>query len=109
MEQVMAEELLTRPARRPTRRGPVRTPAGPVRCCAMFSWYPMVREFIMSCQGTQRDKVTRQTSTIWVGLKNYTRIWHDPTFAEAWKNTVEFSLLALLIGFAVPFVVAIVL
>ena len=82
---------------------------GAVLCFAMFSWYPMIREIVMSFQQTHRDKVTRQPTTTWAGLQNYTRIIHDPTFAQAWKNTVEFSLLALLIGFAVPFVTAIIL
>ena len=33
----------------------------------------------------------------------------DPTFWTAWKNTLEFTVLALIIGYAVPFFVAILL
>ena len=47
--------------------------------------------------------------TSWAGLANYTRIIHDPTFWLAWRNTLEFTLLALVLGYAVPFFVAILL
>ena len=76
---------------------------GGVVCFALFSWYPMVREIIMSFQKTQLGV------TSWAGLANYRRIFNDPTFWTAWRNTVEFTLLALLFGFAVPFFVAILL
>jgi multiple sugar transport system permease protein len=76
---------------------------GAVLCFLMFSWYPMVREFIMSFQEKKRGV------TSWVGLKNLDRVYHDPYFWTAWKNTAQFTLYALVIGFVVPFVVAIVL
>lgn len=76
---------------------------GAVLCFLTFSWYPMVREFIMSFQEKKRGV------TSWVGMKNLDRVYHDPYFWTAWKNTAEFTLYALVIGFAVPFVVAIVL
>lgn len=76
---------------------------GALLCFLMFSWYPMIREFIMSFQETKRG------TTSWVGFKNLNRVYHDPYFWTAWKNTAEFTLYALVIGFLVPFVVAIVL
>jgi multiple sugar transport system permease protein len=76
---------------------------GAVLCFAFFSWYPIVREIIMSFQA-QRLGVTT-----WVGWKNYSRIFHDPTFWQAWRNTLEFTVLALILGYAVPFVVAVLL
>jgi multiple sugar transport system permease protein len=45
----------------------------------------------------------------WAGWSNYIRIIHDPTFWQAWRNTLEFTILALIIGYAVPFFVAILL
>jgi multiple sugar transport system permease protein len=45
----------------------------------------------------------------WAGWRNYTRIIHDAMFWQAWRNTLEFTLLALVIGYAVPFFVAILL
>jgi multiple sugar transport system permease protein len=76
---------------------------GAVLCFAFFSWYPMIRGVVMSFQRTRRGE------TSWVGWDNYTRIINDPSFLTAWKNTLYFTVLALLLGYAVPFLVAIVL
>jgi multiple sugar transport system permease protein len=73
-------------------------------CFALFSWYPIVREIILSFQKTN---FVGQTS--WVGLRNFHRVIADPAFGAAWKNTAVFTLLALLCGYAVPFVTALVL
>jgi multiple sugar transport system permease protein len=77
---------------------------GAVLCFSFFSWYPIVREVIMSFQ-----KPVYGGGNTWAGWTNYVRIFRDPTFWQAWRNTLEFTLLALFIGFIVPFVVAIVL
>jgi len=77
--------------------------AGAVVCFAFFAWYPMIREIIMSFQKTQLGV------TSWAGLANYDHIFHDPTFWLAWRNTLEFTLLALVLGYAVPFFTAILL
>jgi multiple sugar transport system permease protein len=76
---------------------------GAVLCFTFFSWYPIVREVIMSFQKAVYGGYT------WAGFSNYARIFHDPTFWQAWRNTLEFTLLALVVGYAVPFAVAIVL
>src|ERR1700743_2050267 len=75
---------------------------GAVLCFTFFSWYPIVREVILSFQ-----KAVYGGGYTWAGWLNYDRIIHDPTFWRAWRNTLEFSLLALVIGYAVPFCVAI--
>ncbi|HEV8173206.1 MAG TPA: sugar ABC transporter permease, partial [Actinoplanes sp.] len=74
---------------------------GAVFCFALFSWYPMIRGIVMSFQHTRRGVTT------WVGWDNYVRIVHDPSFWTAWKNTLYFTVLALLLGYLVPFFVAI--
>ncbi|WP_240943904.1 carbohydrate ABC transporter permease [Micromonospora thermarum] len=51
----------------------------------------------------------RRGETTWVGWDNYVRILDDPSFWTAWKNTFSFTVLALLLGYAVPFFVAILL
>ncbi|WP_037906358.1 carbohydrate ABC transporter permease [Actinacidiphila yeochonensis] len=76
---------------------------GALLCFGFFSWYPMVREFVMSFQRTRRGVTT------WVGLRNFKTVYHDPYFWTAWRNTALFTLYALVIGFAVPFLVAILL
>jgi multiple sugar transport system permease protein len=76
---------------------------GAVLCFAVFAWYPMIRGIIMSFQRTRRGE------TSWVGWDNYERIFSDPGFWTAWKNTLYFTVLALILGYAVPFFVAILL
>ncbi|MFI6900821.1 carbohydrate ABC transporter permease [Nonomuraea sp. NPDC050394] len=73
-------------------------------CFAVFAWYPMVRTFILSFQ--QTNLIDAPT---WVGLDNFRTVADDPAFGEAWLNTLEFTVLALLCGYVVPFVIAIVL
>ena len=77
---------------------------GAVLCFSFFSWYPIVREIIMSFQ-----KPIYGGGYAWAGWLNYKIITHDPTFWLAWRNTFEFTVLALVVGFAVPFFVAILL
>jgi multiple sugar transport system permease protein len=77
---------------------------GAVICFALFSWYPIIREVIMSFQ-----KPVYGGGYTWAGWYNYKLIEHDPEFWIAWRNTLEFSVLALVVGFAVPFGVAILL
>ncbi|MFC7527458.1 carbohydrate ABC transporter permease [Actinoplanes sp. GCM10030250] len=76
---------------------------GAVVCFALFMWYPMIRGLVMSFQRTRRGE------TSWVGWDNYIRIVADPSFWVAWQNTFYFTALALVLGFAVPFFVAILL
>jgi multiple sugar transport system permease protein len=76
---------------------------GAVLCFAFFSWYPMFREIVLSFQKTHLGVIS------WAGLANYRRIFADPTFWVAWRNTLEFTILALILGYAVPFFVAILL
>ncbi|MEU6775080.1 sugar ABC transporter permease [Streptomyces sp. NPDC046759] len=76
---------------------------GAVGCFAVFSWSPMIREFLLAFQKTENGKVT------WVGLHNLKTVYHDPAFWQAWRNTLLFTVLALVLGFAVPFVAAVVI
>ena len=71
---------------------------------AMFSWYPIVRGVVLSFQ-----QVNFVTSPDWVGWENFERLFADPLFGVAWRNTLYFTLLALVLGFGVPFLTAVVL
>ncbi|MFJ4830801.1 carbohydrate ABC transporter permease [Streptomyces sp. NPDC088747] len=75
-----------------------------VLCFALFSWYPIVRGMLLGFQ-----EVTFSQPAVWVGWDNYLRLFDDPLFATAWKNTGYFTLLALVFGFAAPFLTAVVL
>ena len=77
---------------------------GALVCFAFFSWYPMVREVLLSFQ--QTNFVDGAT---WVGFDNLRTVIEDPAFLQAWRNTAVFTLLALLCGYAVPFAIAVVL
>ncbi|WP_163504913.1 carbohydrate ABC transporter permease [Fodinicola acaciae] len=71
---------------------------------AVFSWYPIVRGVLLSFQ--QVDFVN---APAWVGLDNFAKLVKDPLFLVAWRNTLYFTVLALVLGFAVPFATAVVL
>lgn len=73
-------------------------------CFGVFSWYPLVKGIVLSFQ--QENFVT---DPIWVGWDNYRAVLSDPLFLTAWKNTLEFTGLALLFGYAIPFVLALVI
>ena len=73
-------------------------------CFALFSWYPMIQEIVLSFQ--QNNFVDPGE---WVGFDNFRTVVADPAFRSAWLNTAAFSGLALVIGYAVPFVLAVVL
>ncbi len=73
-------------------------------CFALFSWYPLVKGIILSFQ---QDNFV--VPPYWVGTENYRALFDDPLFWTAWKNTVMFTGLALVFGFAVPFAIAVLL
>ncbi|MGV9342353.1 carbohydrate ABC transporter permease [Streptomyces sp. NPDC003688] len=77
---------------------------GGLVCFALFSWYPAIRAVVIAFQ-----KYTPGSAPQWVGTSNFTHVLDDPEFGAAWRNTLTFTLLALLLGFAVPFVLALVL
>jgi multiple sugar transport system permease protein len=74
-----------------------------VLCFAVFTWYPMIREIIESFQHLHYGV------TSFSGLRNYRQITADPYFWQAWRNTLQFTGLALIFGFALPFVAAVII
>lgn len=77
---------------------------GAVLCFLLFSWYPMIREVIMSFEKTNFAGQTK-----WVGFQNYRHIFADPSFWAAWRTSATFTVFALGLGFVVPFLTAVVL
>jgi multiple sugar transport system permease protein len=69
-----------------------------------FSWYPIVRTVIMSLQHTNLV----QPAT-WVGLDNFRAVIHDPLLPTAVKNTAYFAGLALVFGYPIPLVAAVLM
>jgi multiple sugar transport system permease protein len=69
---------------------------------AAFAWYPIVRGFVISFQ-----RVDLINPPVWVGLANFRLVVSDPLFSQAWGNTIQFTLLALLLGYLAPVILAI--
>jgi len=70
----------------------------------LFAWFPILRAFVMSVQDT--NLVSEPT---FVGLENFRRVLADPLFGIAIRNTAWFATLALVFGFPVPIVLAVIM
>ncbi len=69
----------------------------------VFSWGPIVESVVMSFQRTNF------VVTQWVGLDNFTALLRDPLVPQAVLNTAWFALLALVFGYPIPLVVAVLM
>jgi multiple sugar transport system permease protein len=69
-----------------------------------FSWYPIARTVLMSFQHTNLVQ-----APTWVGFANFSQVIHDPQTPIAVKNTAYFALLALVFGYPIPLIAAVVM
>ena len=69
----------------------------------VFSWLPIVRAVVMSFQETNL------ITTSWVGLQNFQNVFADPLLPVATRNTLWFALLALVFGYPIPLVAAVLM
>ncbi|WP_200940515.1 carbohydrate ABC transporter permease [Cellulomonas sp. Leaf334] len=69
----------------------------------VFSWLPIVRAVVMSFQKTNL------ITTSWVGLQNFQNVFADPLLPVATRNTLWFALLALVFGYPIPLVAAVLM
>jgi multiple sugar transport system permease protein len=70
----------------------------------LFAWFPILRAVVMSVQET--NLVSTPT---FVGLDNFVQVVADPQFGIAVSNTLWFAFLALIFGFPVPIILAVVM
>ena len=70
----------------------------------LFAWFPMLRAVVMSVQQTNFAG-----DPSFVGLQNFARVLADPQFGIAVRNTAWFSALALVFGFPVPIILAVLM
>jgi multiple sugar transport system permease protein len=70
----------------------------------VFSWWPIVRSAVMSFQ-----KTNLVGDPQWVGWKNFEYVLTDPDLPTAIGNTLYFALLALVIGYPIPLVTAVLM
>ncbi|GAA4219138.1 multiple sugar transport system permease protein [Streptosporangium album] len=68
----------------------------------LFAWWPILRSLVLSFQRTNLV-----ADPAWVGLRNFSRVLADPLLVTAAWNTAWFTLLALVIGFPVPVLLAV--
>ncbi|MEQ4717972.1 sugar ABC transporter permease [Nonomuraea sp. B19D2] len=69
-----------------------------------FAWWPIVRSVVLSFQST--NLVDAPT---WVGMDNFANLLADPLLWTTVRNTVWFVVLALLFGFPLPIMLAVVM
>ncbi|QPC83325.1 sugar ABC transporter permease [Phototrophicus methaneseepsis] len=69
---------------------------------ALFAWLPILKSIQMSFQN-----VTLGGQATWVGLDNFQLMLKDPALQVVWKNSLEFTVWSLLLGYLVPVVLAI--
>jgi multiple sugar transport system permease protein len=69
----------------------------------VFSWWPIGRSLVMSF-----EKTNLLTSS-WVGLDNFRAVLADPLLGKAIGNTAWFALLALVLGYPVPLIAAVLM
>jgi len=67
-------------------------------------WYPIFKTILSSFQ-----KVNIMGFQGWVGLLNYIRMFRNPVFYTAWKNVLIYVVLSLIMGGAVPIIMAIMI
>ena len=68
----------------------------------VFSWFPIVRAAVMSVQQTNLVAAPN-----FVGLDNFRSVLADPLLWTAVKNTGYFALLALVLGYPLPLILAV--
>lgn len=68
-----------------------------------FSWSPIVQSVVMSLQKT--NLIVSE----WVGFDNYLAVIGDPELGRAVINTLWFAVLALLFGFPLPLLMAVLM
>ena len=69
----------------------------------IFSWWPIINAVIMSFQKT--NLITSE----WVGWDNFQQVFNDPLMPTVIRNTAWFALLALVLGYPVPLIAAVLM
>lgn len=70
----------------------------------IVTWYPILNTVLYSFQ-----KVNLAGPQGWIGFANYTRMFGNPIFYTAWKNTLTYVILSLVMGAMVPIVLALII
>ena len=69
-----------------------------------FIWEPMFESIRLSLYST-----IRYETVDFIGLDNYVRVIRNPDFLAALRNTFMYTIWSLIIGFATPIILAIII
>jgi multiple sugar transport system permease protein len=70
----------------------------------LFAWWPIARSLLLSFQQTNLVDPAE-----WVGLDNFAKLFDDPLLWITLRNTTWFVVLALIMGFPLPVLLAVVM
>ena len=70
----------------------------------IWGWYPILVAFILSFTNARLKRMPD-----FVGLQNYVRLWHDPLMAKAFRVTLTYASMSVVLTFVIPIFVAILL
>lgn len=116
----MTSHVVDADQRKPTAPVPMRPEAAWHRRASLFSWvylvpalvvfavfvfYPLVRSFVISFQGTNIIGEPKG----FVGMKNYAQLFHDPTFARILWQTFLFVVITVIPVIVIALILAMVL
>ncbi len=69
-----------------------------------WGWYPLVVAFFLSLTDARpRGPIS------FTGLQSYQRVWNDPLTAQAFRVTITYAALSIVLTFIIPIIVAILL
>ncbi|MFV0529574.1 MAG: carbohydrate ABC transporter permease [Lachnospiraceae bacterium] len=71
----------------------------------VFIGYPLVYNFVLSFKNLSVTNFASKTA-VFVGLENYSKLFHDEVFLLSMKNTTFFTVVCLLVQFALGFALA---
>lgn len=69
-----------------------------------WGWYPLIVAFFLSLTDARpRGPIS------FTGLQSYQRVWNDPLTAQAFRVTITYAALSIVLTFIIPIIVAILL
>jgi len=69
-----------------------------------WGWYPLIVAFLLSLTDARpRGPIS------WTGLESYMRVWNDPLTAQAFRVTITYAMMSIVLTFLIPIIVAILL
>lgn len=68
----------------------------------LFAYYPIIQGLMYAFQ-----KVNLIDASTWVGLDNFRRIFDDPAFGKAWRNTITYAVVIVMFANVVPLLISV--